>query len=44
MQKRWMRVTVCSGANWEEYENLDHRRLGFQGERSWLRFYLDPFQ
>lgn len=31
MQKRWMRVTARSGANWEESENLDHRRLGFSG-------------
>lgn len=31
-----MRVTACSGANWEEHENLDHRRLGFQGEKSEL--------
>lgn len=29
-----MRVTACSGANWEEYENLDHGRLGLQGERA----------
>lgn len=43
MQKRWMRVTAHSGANWEEYENLDRGGgLGFQGEESWL--YLDPFQ
>lgn len=30
-KKRWMRVTACSGANWEEYENRDHGRLGLQG-------------
>lgn len=29
-----MRVTACSGANWEEYENPDHGRLGLQGERA----------
>lgn len=43
-KKRWMRVTACSGANWEEYENLDRRRWGSQGEGSWPGFYLSPLQ
>ena len=35
-----MRVTACSGANWEEYENLDHRRLGFSGRGELARRFI----